>query len=235
MDILKVIFSSVVSILVLFALAKLIGNRQLSQLSMFEYINGITIGSITAEMATSLEGDIFMPLTAMLVYGFVTAFFSFLAAKSIPLRRLLSGKSAVLFRNGKIYYDNLKKCKLDLNEFLTQCRIGGYFDLSELDTAIMEQNGKISFLPLSTKRPATPDDFGLKLPASALLVNAIVDGKILYENLSLFGFDELWLKKQLDRQAVEDIKEAFLATVDQNGKLTVYPKFKNGYDGDLFM
>ena len=134
MDILHIILTSLGSIVVLFILTKLMGYRQMSQLSMFDYINGITIGSIAAEMATSLEDSVMPPVVAMIVYALVAILLSTLSEKSIFLRRFIVGKSIILLNNGKLYYKNLKKARLDLGEFLIQCRINGYYDLGQLQT-----------------------------------------------------------------------------------------------------
>ena len=117
-----ILFTSLFSIIVLFLLAKLMGNRQVSQMSMFDYVNGITIGSIAAEFATSLEDDYWMPLTAMVVYGVTAALISYITCKSMAARKFINGKPVVLYENGKLYEKNLAAAKLDINEFLTQCR-----------------------------------------------------------------------------------------------------------------
>ena len=142
MEILKVIITSIVSIVVLFLLTKLVGNKQLSELNMFDYIVSITIGSIAAEMSTELENPE-QPLVAMVVYGVISFIVSICCSKSLTVRRLIFGHSVVLMQNGKLYRENFKKCRLDLNEFLMQCRLDGYYDLSAIDTAVMEASGKI--------------------------------------------------------------------------------------------
>ena len=138
--------SSLLSIAVLFLLAKLMGTKQVSQMTMFDYVVGITIGSIAAELATELEEPL-RPLTALIVYG-VTAFvISILTNKFLKVRSMVTGKPLVLLENGVIYRENLKKARLDLNEFLTYCRIGGWFDLNQLQSAVLEHNGVVSCLP----------------------------------------------------------------------------------------
>ena len=118
-EVIHVIVLSVVSLVVLFLLTKLMGYRQMSQMSLFDYINGITIGSIAAELATNLE-DYHRPLTAMIIYGLVTVLLSLLTEKSICVRRFVNGKPLVLLHHGTLYEKNLKKAKIDLNEFLEQ-------------------------------------------------------------------------------------------------------------------
>lgn len=152
MDLLKIVFLSLGSIIVLFILTKLMGNREMSQLSMFDYVVSITIGSIAAEMSTSLENNFLEPVIAMIVYGIVATAISYFTCKSIKIRRIVSGRGKILYDNGKLYRKNLIKSKLDLNEFLMQCRINGYFNLADIHTAILEPNGRISFLPVSRKK-----------------------------------------------------------------------------------
>ena len=127
MDLLKIVALSLGSVIFLFILTKLMGNKEMSQLSMFDYIIGITIGSIAAEMATALESDFMQPLVAMAVYAVVSIVISVLSYKSLKFRGISSGDSLILLDNGEIYRDNLKKAKLDLNEFLMQCRINRIF------------------------------------------------------------------------------------------------------------
>ena len=234
MEWLHVLLSSLGSIIALFILTKIMGNRQMSQLSMFDYINGITIGSIAAEMATSLENDFIKPLTAMIVYALLSVLFSFATSKSIKLRRILTGETLVLFNEGKIYKSNLKKAKLDVTEFLTQCRNSGYFNLSDIQTAILEPNGKISFLPLAAKRPVTPGDMNLFPLQEKPVVNVILDGKVLQDNLKFTGNNMQWLKKQLEMQKISKIKDVFLATCDYENNLSVYIKIEKPMTRDMF-
>ncbi len=234
-EVLYVICLSIGSILVLFLLTKLMGYRQMSQLSMFDYINGITIGSIAAEMATSLEENFVQPLTAMIVYGIVGILLSETASKSIKARRFIVGKPVVLLNSGEIYEKNLKKAKMDINEFISQCRISGYFDISQLQSAVLEGNGKISFLPKAEQRPVNPNDLNLQPQAEMMVANVIIDGKIMDENLKNAGKDRNWLKAQLKGQGCADEKEVLLGTCDIQGNFTAYQKNKGIGDHDIFM
>lgn len=231
-DILKVVVLSVVSEIVLFVLTKLMGNKEMSQLSMFDYIIGITIGSIAAEMATALESDYMQPLVAMIVYAIIAIVISLVCTKSLKARRFIYGNSLILMDNGKLYRKNFKTAKLDLNEFLVQCRVNGYFNLSDVKTAILESNGKISFLPKSENRPTTPSDFNMTPPPATINVNLILDGRILYENLKNSGHDEMWLQKQLVSQGFEKPEQIFLATLDNQNNLSFYENndLENSHD-----
>lgn len=222
MVILKIFLTSVLSIVVLFVLTKLVGNKQLSEANMFDYINGITIGSIAAELATSLEKDWLKPLTAMIIYGIVTFLISVASQKSVLMRRFFTGKELILFDDGKIFSKNLKTASIDVNDFLTQCRLQGYFDLQDIQTAIFETNGKISFIPKNTARPVNTGDLNIIPKQEKYLTNLIIDGKILKENLSKSGRDEKWLKNRLKENNVSSVQDVFLATYDGKETLNVY-------------
>ena len=214
--------SSLLSIAVLFLLAKLMGTKQVSQMTMFDYVVGITIGSIAAELATELEEPL-RPLTALIVYG-VTAFvISILTNKFLKVRSIVTGKPLVLLENGVIYRENLKKARLDLNEFLTYCRIGGWFDLNQLQTAVLEHNGVVSFLPKEKNRPATPTDLDLNPKQSQVQTPFVMDGRLMTDNIRQAGKAEDWVYRSLLRQGYRDEKEVLLALWDGGEKLTVFP------------
>ena len=191
-------------------------------MTMFDYITGITVGSIAAELATELEEPV-KPLTAMVVYGLVAVLISIATCKSIKLRSWITGKPLVLLENGVIYRRNLKKAKLDLSEFLTYCRIGGWFDLSQLQTAVLEHNGSVSFLPKEKDRPATPTDLDLSPKQSNLQTPFVMDGQLLRDNIHQAGKEESWVQQSLLRQGYQNEREVFLAVWDGNDKLTVFP------------
>jgi len=223
MDLIKIIYLSLGSLAILFALTKLMGNREMSQLSMFDYIVGITIGSIAAEMATSLEDNFWEPAIAMLIYGIVTALISYVSCKSLKLRIFFSGRPTILYDNGKLYRKRFLKAKLDINEFLMQCRINGYFNLSDIQTAILESNGRLSFLPVSSKRPATPEDLNLNA-SNNFIVTVVVDGVVLEEDLKKLNHDKDWLFSEMRKQGIHQVTDIFLATCDIKNNLSIYKK-----------
>ena len=231
-EIVHVIVLSVVSLVVLFLLTKLMGYRQMSQLSLFDYINGITIGSIAAELATNLE-DYHRPLTAMIIYGLATVLLSLLTEKSLCVRRFVNGKPLILLHHGILYEENLKKAKIDLNEFLEQCRVSGYFDVSKLQAVILEGNGRLSFLPKSQEHPVTPSDLNLQTESDDLTAVLVLDGQIMDHNLHHSGKDKKWLTAQLSALGFPDVKNVLLATCDLNNKLTIFAKNKGEHSEDV--
>lgn len=210
----------------IFLAAKFIGHKQIAQLDFFDYITGITIGSIAAEMATELEQP-WKPLTAILIYAGVTFLLSVVTNKFPRTRRYLYGSPTILMDQGKLYRENLKKAKLDLEEFLVMCRQQGYFDLTSIQTAIFEFNGRLTILPVSTQRPVTPSDMELSPEQELLFTELIMDGRILESNLKHMGLDLTWLDKQLKQRGIHSAQDVFLAVCDKNQRLVIYKNDHN--------
>ena len=223
MEILQVVLTSLLSVLALFIITKIMGHKQVAQLDFFDYVSGITIGSIGAELATELEKP-YKPLIALLIYGVVSLVLDLIVQKIPRYRKYINGTPTIIMSGGKIYRKNLKQAKLDLSEFMLLCREQGYFDINEIQLDVFEHNGKISILPKAANRPATPEDLKITAKATHIGVEIIMDGRVMGENLLRIGRDERWLEKKLKIQGYKDIKEIFLGIYCCEGdKLTLYP------------
>ena len=223
MDIVKVVLTALLSVGALFVITKIMGHKQVAQLDFFDYVCGITIGSIGAELATELESPE-KPLIALVVYGLVSLVLNGIAHKIPQTRKYINGTPTILMNAGKIYRKNLKKAKLDLSEFMLLCREQVYFDLEEIQTAVFEHNGKLSILPRAANRPATPDDLKITAKATHVGVELIMDGCVMGENLSRLGRDDAWLTRQLEARGHKSAKEIFLAIYRaEEDTLTLYP------------
>ncbi len=235
MNTLKIVAASFASLGSLFIFTKLMGNRQMSQLSMFDYVSSIALGSIAGEMAVMSSDSILEPFISMVIFSLVTICISLITCKSILLRRFFEGQIIMLYQNGQVFEKNLLKAKMDMDEFLAVCRIAGYYDLEEVHTVYLETNGKISILPAAQNRPATPADFNLSPTQSKPLANVIIDGKILKDNLKSTGKNEKWVEKQLQSKGIPDMKEVILATYDSTtDKLNIYKKYHKKMLRDIF-
>lgn len=223
MAVLTLCLTTAGSFAVLFLSAKLIGHKQIAQLDFFDYITGITIGSIAAEMATELE-EPWKPMIAMVIYGGITLALSLISSRFPRSRKYLNGTPTILMDHGKLYYENMKKARLDLSEFLVLCRQQGYFDLTTIQTAIFEYNGKLTILPVTTQRPLTPQDLDLHPDQELIFTELIMDGRILEDNLHRMGLDRTWLDKQLKQRHISSAKEVFLAVCDRNLKFVLFKK-----------
>ena len=220
----SVFIRSIVTIVVLFLLAKVMGKKQISQLNLFDYTVGITIGSVAADICLDLNKSFLDGVICMLVFGLTRALVSYVTLKSIKLRRFFTGTPSIIIENGKIIEEGLKKVKFDINDLMEELRGAGYFNIDEVAYAVMETNGKISFLPKDEEKPVTKKDMDLKIIPSSLIANIIIDGKIMMNNLKAMNKDEKWLSHELKVLGYKDLDEILLATLDSNDKIMVYKK-----------
>lgn len=223
MDLLQVSFRAFLSLATLFLVAKVIGKKQVSQLSLFDYVIGISIGNFAAEMTINLDSDIMFGTLAVLIYGFVAYLINILTMKSIVLRRFFMGKPNMVIKDGVILEGGLKTVKFDINDLLEQCRSMGYFDVSEIAYALVESDGKLSILPKGDSRNVTVSDMGLKAKRSSMCANVVMDGNIMELNLKEMGRSKDWLLGELKKKK-KDVSDILLATVDGNGKLSIFEK-----------
>lgn len=222
MEILKVVLATLCSAAILFIIAKIIGHKQVAQFEFFDYISGITIGSIAAELATTLDEPLWKPTVSMIVFGAIAIVLNFLTRKFPRTRKFINGTPTIVMNDGKLYRRNLKEAKLELSDFLLMCRQAGYFNLDDIKTAVFEYNGTLSILPVSAKRPLNPEDVNVGVEQEHIGTEVIMDGRILGGNLKRLGLDEDWLNKELKRQGFKKAKEVFLGICDSDNQLTLY-------------
>ena len=213
-EIRQVVLTSLLSLVVMFVFTRIGGKRQIAQMSPFDYLNAVTVGSIGAELATDLE-QWWRPLSALIIYILATWLVHYTACKSNAMRSFWSGRSLILMDGGVISKTALQRAAIDVNEFLGQARIAGYFDPNEIETAILETSGQISFLPKSLNRPLTPEDMQLHPDVAGIWYDLIIDGQLMQDNLKAAGRDERWLDAQLHAQGIGQRSEVFYAACDK--------------------
>lgn len=217
-----VIIKGVLSLTFLFLVVKVQGKKQISQLNIFDYIIGISLGNIAAEMTVNSDITIINAFVAMAIYGMCSLSVSLITNKSIVLRRFISGVPTVLIENGQISKKQLKKAKLDLNDLLQDAREDGIFDISEVDYAIMEASGKVTFLLKKDNEPVTRKDMKIKDNSDGLTANLIMDGNIMKNNLKVIGKDEKWLLKKMKEKGFKRVEDVFLLVYTGSGKVKAY-------------
>ena len=223
MNLLEYFVLPLISLIVLFLLTKLMGYRQVTELSLYDYIIGITIGSIAAEMVMGSFNDILKPLIGMIVYGVFTWGVSVLTKRYLNFRFFVEGKPVVLFENDKIYLKSLDKAKIDLNELLMNCRMNGYFELNELDKIILETNGKFSFYPKTLSRPLKLSDLNHQVQKEKIPVLLMLQGNVIKENLVFVNRNEEWLKHILKVHGLEE-KNIEILYLDSQDQIQFYTK-----------
>lgn len=229
-----VFLRAILSLVTLFLVTKMLGKKQVSQLSLFDYVIGISIGNFAAEMTINLETNYWNGIFAVVLFGVIAYLISYLSMKSIVLRRFFMGVPTIMIQHGKLLEKNMRKVKFDVNDLLEECRGAGYFNLEDIEYAVLEVNGMLSILPKVDKRPITVGDMQLKVPKEGLCANVIIDGKIMKQNLDNINKDKEWLTKQLKVMGYSDIRQILLATVDIHEKVVVYERNATILDYNVF-
>ncbi|WP_249030327.1 DUF421 domain-containing protein [Tannockella kyphosi] len=225
MEYINIIILPFISLFVLFFLTKLMGYRQVSELSMYDYINGITIGSIACEFILTGDKEPIRLLVALLIYTTVTILVSKYSIKNRKFRYLVEGKAVILFKNNRIQNNMLEKAKMDLDELLMQCRMLGYFYLNEVDTIILEANGKISVLPKSKYRTIQINDMSLNHQPTSIIQIIVQEGIINKDVLYQSGHHEKWLELYLTKHQCL-LSDVLLLYKLENNQLFLYSKEK---------
>jgi uncharacterized membrane protein YcaP (DUF421 family) len=216
----EIVLRSLFFLIVLFVITKVLGKKQLSQLSFFEYVTGITIGNVGAELATKVEGNIIHGVLSILVFAIAPFIAGSISLKSKTFRDLVEGKASVFIKDGKVMEDNLKKEKYTIDELLGLLRKKDVFDISEVEFALLEADGDFSVMLKKQNQPITPKDLNLAVAAVKEPQTIIMDGSILDEPLSTIGLNRNWLLTELDKLGVI-LDNVFLAQANSNGELTV--------------
>ena len=215
-----VIVRAVMFLLVLFIITKILGKKQIAQLSMFEYVTGITIGNIGAELVTGLDQKIHLGIIAIIATAAVPYASSQITLRSKIVRDFFDGKGTVIMQDGKVLEENLKKEKVTTDEFLEMLRKEGVFEIAEVDYAVLEANGILNVLLKKENRPLTAKDLNIKVQKEIEPVTVIMDGVILNEPLVRIGKKHEWLKNELAKMDVL-VDNVFLGQVNSYGELTV--------------
>lgn len=219
-DWLDIITRSFIMLVLLFLLTKWLGKKQLSQLSFFEYVAGITIGSIAAEISTGLERNFLHGIFSLLVWTTVPFLVAVIAMKNKSIRDFVEGSATVFIKEGKILEDNLKKEKYTTDELMELLRKKNAFNVSDVEFAVLEADGNLNVLLKKEAQPITPKDIQLYVPPEKEPQTVIMDGEILDEPLSNSGYNRGWLHTELDKLDVT-VENVFLAQIDSYGQLTV--------------
>lgn len=211
-------------------LSKLIGIKIISQMNFFDFIMGVSVGSMIAKIVIDKDHVVFSGITALLMFTLLTIATSYLNLKSYTARMIMNAKTLILIENGRIIDKNVRKLKITVNELMMKLREKDVFNLEDVQFAIMERNGQLSVLIKSNKKPATPYDMELNVKNSSLLNDIIIDGKIIDKNLKIAGIDKKWLQSEIKKKNINKIEDIFYAGVDKNKKLIISEKYPNNFN-----
>lgn len=222
---LEMIVRTTVTFAVLLGLARFLGKEQLSQLTFFNYITGITIGSIAGEVVAHDDTHYFNAITSLIWWSILTLIVSYISLKSAKAKSLLDDKPMIVIKNGKILEQELKKSRLPIGDLNMLLRIQGIFSVKDVHFAVLETNGELSVFKKVAQQSATKQDVKAQIVVPKYMPCTIIaEGKIITQNLKEAGITEDWVMKQLKKHGVNSIQQVFYAEIESDG--TVYMDLK---------
>ncbi|WP_079508133.1 DUF421 domain-containing protein [Mesobacillus jeotgali] len=233
-DIFNTIIRSILLIIGLFIITKLLGKKQLSSLSFFEYIVGITVGDIAGTLSMDPDLSLGDGVASMIVWSFVPFAISVISLRNRKFRRIVEGKSTTFIENGNIIEKNLRKEKYSIDELLEQLRKKSVFKVADVEFASLDSNGELSVLLKKAKQPLSNEDIYAKVEKESVPVSVYMDGKVIEENLRQAGVDRMSLNKKIQEKGYEP-QDIFYAEMDSNGDISIdlYDKEIARPDSDL--
>lgn len=218
---LLVFIRSVLAFVWLFFLTRLVGRKQVSELSFTEYVVGITIGSIAAQASTDPQNRFLDGVVGVAVWALAAVGLSYVQLKSKAARKFIEGEPIVVIARGKISEQGLRQARLSTSELMDLLRQRDVFDLQQVDWALLETDGQLTVLKKPEYQPLTPKTAGLPSESGGLPRVVVADGEVLTDALRAAGKDRTWLQRELAREGVDDVREVMLAQVVDN-RLHVY-------------
>jgi uncharacterized membrane protein YcaP (DUF421 family) len=219
-DILRTIIRSILLIVGLFIITKLLGKKQLSSLSFFEYIVGITVGDIAGTLAMDPDLSLRDGIASLVVWSFVPLAISTISLKSRAFRKIVEGKSTTFIENGNILEKNMRKEKYSIDELLEQLRKKSVFKVADVEFASLDSNGELSVLLKKAKQPLKYEDIKIEKEEDTASIAVLMDGNFIEENLSRVGLDRNALIAKIHEKGNKP-QEVFYAEVDSNGNLNI--------------
>ncbi len=216
-----VVIRSIISFFALLILVRLMGKQQVAQLTFFDYVVGITIGSIAGTLSAQVNENTLSTLAAMVTWTILAVLLAFFGIHNTRFRKVVDGEATVVIQNGKILEDNLKKIRIPLDELLSELRTQSVFSVADVETAMFEAGGKISVLKKAEKQTVTPNDLKLSTQYDGLPTILIMDGVVQEDKLTALKLSKAWLFHQLGKQNIRDAEQVSLAQLDTKGNLYV--------------
>lgn len=217
---LEVVFRTILFMTALFFITKFLGKKQLSQLSFFEYITGITIGGIAAIVIMDVKYNILIGGMAITVMAAIPYIVDLLSLKSKKFRDFVEGKGSIFIKDGKIMEDNLKKERYTTDELLELLRKKDVFQVSDVEFAVLEPTGDLSVMLKKENQPLTAKSISLEVTPVKEPQTIIMDAEILDEPLTAIGKNRPWLHTELEKRGIA-VENVFLGQVNSQEGLTV--------------
>lgn len=217
-DITAVILRSIFTYIFLLIIGRIIGRKLISRITFYDFIVGVTLGSIAVRIALGGRESPFLAVVSAIVITILVIITDYFDIKSIAFRKLVDGEPIILISNGEILDYNLKKVRITINKLIMQLREKDIFNIQDVALAVVESDGELTVLEKNKTKLNKSGD------CNGLICDIIIDGKIMHNNLENAKRDEKWVKEQLKVHNISDINEVFYAGLNSEGILYISPK-----------
>ena len=220
-----IVFRTAIVYILISVLLRCMGKRQVGELELSDLVATLLLSEVASLPIADTNVPLLYAIVPLLLVLSFEIILTYLKTKSSSLKKILEGKPSFLICRGKLDQGELERMRISIEEFIGECRLQGYTDLSDIDYAILEQDGQLSIFPRAKRQPLCPEDIGVKTKDKGLSHPVILDGRVQDNHLSMLGLDRRWLEKECTRRGRE-IKDVFLMTVDDSGGILFYGKDK---------
>ncbi|MDI6600598.1 MAG: DUF421 domain-containing protein [Thermoanaerobacteraceae bacterium] len=203
---------------------RIMGKQQIGELQPYELVVAVMIADLGAVPMQNTGIPLLAGIIPILTLLISQLALSYISMKSIRGRELICGTPTILIEKGKLLEDQMRKERYNINDLLEALRNQGYYNIADVEYAILETNGTLSVIPKVEKRPVTPQDLNLKPPYEGLPLPVVIDGTVDFKTLKEANKDFTWLKGQLKAFGISDVSDVLLASIDSNGNLFVQAK-----------
>ena len=214
--------TAIIYLLLILAL-RITGKRQIGELELSELVSTFLISEIASMPISNQEVPLSFAVFPILAIISLEVVVSFLTTRSSIMKKIFLGSPIILIRQGKLQQSELSKARVSVEELLCELRQNGSASIDEVEYAILENNGKLSVTPKAKNKPLTADDINIKVTESGIAHAVIVDGTVKEEALQGSGLSRKWLDGAVKKSNLK-LKEIFLLTVDDLGKINVIKK-----------
>ncbi|MBF7083970.1 DUF421 domain-containing protein [Desulfallas sp. Bu1-1] len=198
---------------------RVMGKREIGQLQPFELVVALMIADLAAIPMQNTGIPLLSGIIPIIILMTAQVALSYVSMKSTKARGVICGRPSVLVENGKLVEKELRYLRYNINDLLEQLRAKNYYNLADVEFAILETNGQLSVIPKSQKRALKPEDLNISTSYEGMPVTLVIDGNVLRDNLKKVSLNEDWLRTELRKFGIEDLKKVFFASLDTAGKL----------------
>lgn len=205
---------------------KMMGKRQIGEIQISEFVITLLISELAAYSV--MDNDIPLIYMAIPIITLLTAeiISSYISSRNNKIKAILDPSPCFLIEKGEIKQKKMNEVRFTVNELVSEIRLKGYSDITEIDYAILEANGKLSVIPKAEYKNATVQQLNLPYVNSGIAHPVVINGELNTKSIAESGKTSEWVLKTLGSQGFDSLGDIFLMLVDNTDKVFIQPVIK---------